>query len=62
MMATEKSENQVFWDFGEANSGFEPVKIGGMRHAHHKTGGRGVTYRQRKSGPGDHGSGPGRYS
>ena len=26
VMATEKSENQVFWDFGEANSGFEPEK------------------------------------
>jgi len=26
VMATEKSENQVFWDFGEANLGVEPPK------------------------------------
>ena len=39
-MATEKSANQVFWDLGEANSGFEPVKTQGVRHAYHKARGR----------------------
>lgn len=39
-MATDKSENQVFWDFGEANWGFEPLERQGVRRAYHKTKGR----------------------
>jgi len=35
-MATEKSENQVFWDLGEANSGFEPVKRRGVSYGCHE--------------------------
>ena len=62
VMATEKSENQVFWDFGEANSGVEPVKTGGVRHPYRKTGGRIGAYHQRISEPGDHGNGLEYYS